>query len=200
MKAIGYAALVSLIAGGAYAGGYVAPVVEQPVAAPVEPVVTTTPGGWDGFYAGLQYGKGTGDLGNRGTLADFGDFDAYGLHAGYQKGFNKFVVGGELDYNKVSPDENYSDGDLTRLRVRAGYDAGKFLPYVTLGAAKLDTDEFSDTGLTYGLGVDYKVAEHFTVGAEYSRNDFKDVLHDSAGVDGNDLDLDLVQIRASYKF
>ncbi|WP_323716080.1 outer membrane protein [Paracoccus aminovorans] len=199
MKAIGYAALALLIAGGAYAGGYVAPVVEQPVITPVETVAPSV-GTWDGFYAGLQYGKGTGDLGNRGALADFGDFDAYGLHAGYQKGFGKFVLGGELDYNKVSPDEVYSDGDLTRLRLRAGYDAGRFLPYVTLGAAKLDTDEFSDTGLTYGLGVDYKVAEHFTVGAEYTRNDFKDVLHDSLGVDGNDLDMNMVQVRASYKF
>lgn len=200
MKAIGYAALMSLVAGGAYAGGYVAPVVDQPVIAPVETIAPAPVGNWDGFYAGLQYGKGTGDLGNRGALPDLGDFDAYGLHAGYQKGLGKFVLGGELDYNKVSPDENYSDGDLTRLRLRAGYDAGKFLPYVTLGAAKLDTDEFSDTGMTYGLGVDYKVAEHFTVGAEYTRNDFKDVLQDSAGVDGNDLDLNLVQLRASYKF
>ncbi|MFC3570674.1 outer membrane protein [Paracoccus simplex] len=200
MKAIGYATLVSLIAGGAYAGGYVAPVVEQPVVAPIEPM-TIEPSNWNGFYAGLQYGKGSGDLGNRGTQPDFGDFDAYGVHAGYQRGFGKFVLGGELDYNKLSPDEEaYSDGDMTRLRLRAGYDMGKFLPYATLGAAKLDTDEFSDTGLTYGLGVDYKVAEHFTVGAEYTRNDFKDVLQDSAGVDGNDLDMDMVQIRASYKF
>lgn len=200
MKAIGYAAILSLIAGGAFAGGYAAPVIEQPVAAPVEPVIMAAPGNWDGFYAGLQYGTGSGDLGDRGELADFGDFDAYGLHAGYQKGFGKFVLGGELDYNKVSPDNDYSNGDMTRLRLRAGYDMDRFLPYVTLGAADLDTDQFSDTGLTYGLGVDYKVAEHFTVGAEYSRNDFKDVLHDSAGIDGNDLDLDLVQIRASYRF
>ncbi|WP_199261941.1 outer membrane protein [Paracoccus binzhouensis] len=200
MKAIGYATLVSLVAGGAYAGGYVAPVVEQPVAAPIETAAPAPVGNWDGFYAGLQYGKGSGNLGNRGTLPDLDDFDAYGVHAGYQRGFGSFVLGGELDYNKVSPDEVYSDGDMTRLRLRAGYDAGRFLPYATLGAAKLDTDEFSDTGLTYGLGVDYKVAEHFTVGAEYTRNDFKDVLQDSAGVDGNDLDLNMVQLRASYKF
>ena len=200
MKTIGYAALMSLVAGGAFAGGYSAPVVEQPVIAPIETITMAPVGNWDGFYAGLQYGKGTGDLGNRGTLADFGDFDAYGLHAGYQKGFGKFVAGGELDYNKVSPDEVYSDGDLTRLRLRAGYDAGKFLPYATVGVAKLSTDEFSDTGMTYGVGVDYKVAEHFTVGAEYSRNDFKDVLKDSAGVDGNDLDLNMVLVRASYNF
>ena len=200
MKAIGYAAALSFLAGGAFAGGYVAPVVDQPVAAPIAPVEVAAPGNWDGFYAGLQYGQGTGKLHDRGALADFGDYKAYGAHAGYQKGFGKAVIGGELDYNKVSPDEVYSDGDLTRLRLRAGYDAGKFLPYVTVGAAKLSTDEFKDTGMTYGVGVDYKVAEHFTVGAEYSRNDFKDVLKDSLGVKGNDLDQNMVQVRASYKF
>ncbi|MDQ7263150.1 porin family protein [Paracoccus sp. PS-1] len=200
MKTIGYATLISLLAGGAYAGGYAAPVVEQPVVAPVAPPMTIEASDWTGFYAGLQYGQGSGDLGDRGALADFGDFDGYGLHAGYQRGFGKFVLGGELDYNRISPDNDYSDGDLTRLRLRAGADMGKFLPYVTVGAAKLKTDEFSDTGLTYGIGVDYKVAERFTVGAEYTRNDFKDVLEDSTGASGNDLDLDLVQLRASYRF
>ncbi|UXU75132.1 MULTISPECIES: outer membrane protein [unclassified Paracoccus (in: a-proteobacteria)] len=200
MKAIAYAAATALVAGAAHAGGYAAPVVETPVTAPVVEPVTITPSGWTGFYAGAQYGMGSGDLGDRGARPDFGDFDAYGLHAGYQHGFGKFVLGGELDYNRVSPDENYSNGDLTRLRLRAGADMGKFQPYVTVGAAKLKTDEFSDTGMTYGLGVDYKLAENFSVGAEYTRNDFKDVLADSEGINGNDLDLNLVQLRASFRF
>ncbi len=199
MKKVGYAALASLIAGGAYAGGYVPPVVEQPVAVP-PPVTTVSDSDWTGFYAGLQYGKGSGDLGNRGALADFGDYDGYGLHAGYQRDLGRFVLGGELDYNKISPDENYDDGDLTRLRLRAGADMGRFLPYVTLGAAKISVDDFSETGLTYGLGADFKVTERFTVGAEYSRSDFKDVLEDETGISGRDLDTDLVQLRASYRF
>lgn len=194
MKKVGYAALVSLVAGGAYAGGYVPPVVEQPVAVP-PPVTTVSDSDWTGFYAGLQYGKGSGDLGNRGALADFGDYDGYGLHAGYQRDLGRFVLGGELDYNNVEHDDFDGSADLWRLRARAGYDMGKFQPYVTLGAARLSGEDAKETGLTYGIGADFLLTDNFSAGLEYSHADFSDVLGTSA-----DLDADMVQIRASYRF
>jgi opacity protein-like surface antigen len=68
-----------------------------------------------------------------------------------------------------------------------------------LGAARISTDDdagdISETGITYGLGAEYLVTEKFSVGAEYSRSDFSDVV-----TDGIDLDTDLVQVRASYRF
>lgn len=195
MKIAAYAAFAALAATTAHAGGYVAPVVETPVV--TEPVPIEQPvGAWTGFYAGLQYGKGSADLDYAGTSTD-SDFDGYGLHAGYQRNFGRFVGGAELDYNALSLDDDGGDADLVRLRARAGYDMGRFLPYATLGAAHIKGDsDLSETGLTYGLGADFKVTENFTVGAEYSRNDFTDV----SDVDGADLDTDLVQIRASYHF
>ncbi|OJH44753.1 outer membrane protein [Paracoccus sp. SM22M-07] len=190
------AAIASLIAAGATnAGGYTAPVVE---AAPVEvaPVVTMDASDWSGFYAGLQYGQGEATVSFDGEEADT-DFDAYGVHGGYNHDFGKYVLGGELDYNKVDLDNDGGDADLTRLRARAGYDLGRFLPYVTLGAAHISgDDDLSETDVTYGIGADYKVTEMFTVGAEYTKQDFSDVDN----VDGLDLDTDMVQVRASYHF
>lgn len=198
MKFAFAAIAATLSAGSAMAGGYVAPVVESaPVVA--APVAIEPASDWTGFYAGLQYGQGSGEL-STGTVTTESDVDAYGLHGGYLRDLGKFVVGGELDYNKVDIDNVDDKGDLTRLRARAGYDMGRFLPYATLGAAHLSADlgtaDISDTGVTYGIGADFKVSERFTVGAEYTRNDFSDV----ADTDGLDLDSDLVQLRASFRF
>lgn len=197
MKLVSLAIAATLAAGAAHAGGYVAPVVETaPVV--VEPVVTTDASDWTGFYAGLQYGQGTGEA-SFGDLNTESDFDGYGVHGGYMHDFGKFVAGAELDYNKLDIDDA-DKGDLTRLRARAGYDMGRFLPYVTLGAAHLSADQagvdVSETGFTYGLGADFKVTERFTVGAEYTKQDFNDVDN----IDGLDLDTDMVQLRGTFRF
>lgn len=183
----------SLFAVTAHAGGYVAPVVE-PAPAPIVTPVVTNVSDWSGFYAGLQYGQGDADVSFDGeSVSD--DFDAYGLHAGYNRDFGQFVLGGELDYNRIDLDDA-GEGDLVRLRGRAGYDLGRFLPYVSLGAAHVETDDLSDTAFTYGIGADFKVTERVTVGAEYTRQDF-DGVND---VSSFDVDSDMVQLRASFRF
>ena len=50
---------------------------------------------------------------------------------------------------------------VTRAKLRAGYDAGAFMPYVTAGIFDLDVDglNLSDTGAVYGLGMDYKYSD-----------------------------------------
>lgn len=183
----------SLFAVTAHAGGYVAPVVE-PAPAPIVTPVVTNVSDWSGFYAGLQYGQGDADVSFDGDSVS-NDFDAYGLHAGYNRDFGQFVLGGELDYNRIDLDDA-GEGDLVRLRGRAGYDLGRFLPYVSLGAAHIDADDLSETAFTYGIGADFKVTERVTVGAEYTRQDFDDV----ADLSGVDLDTDMVQLRASFRF
>lgn len=196
MKFVPVAAVALLATGAAHAGGYVAPVTEVEPAPVVAPVIAPA-SEWSGFYAGLQYGKGSADLSTGDLDLDASeDFDAYGVHAGYNRDFGQFVLGGELDYNRLDLDETDENGNLLRLRARAGYDAGRFLPYVTLGAARLKLDDVSENAVTYGVGADFKVTERFVVGAEYSRQDFNDV----SGVDGVDLDTDMVQLRASFRF
>lgn len=198
MKLVLATVAASLVAGSAFAGGYTAPVVE-PALVVIEPVAVVDASDWTGFYAGAQYGKGSADLSYNG-VDDDRDTDNYGLHGGYLRDFGKFVLGGELDYNKIDIDDVDDKGDLTRLRARAGYDMGRFMPYVTLGVAKLSADtgtyDISETDVTYGIGGDFKVTDKFTVGAEYSKQDFSDV----DDIDGLDLDTDMVQLRAAYHF
>ena len=183
----------SLFAVTAHAGGYVAPVVE-PAPAPVVAPVAAPVSDLTGFYAGLQYGQGDADVNFDGDSVS-SDFDAYGVHGGYNRDFGQFVLGGELDYNRIDLDEA-GEGDLVRLRGRAGYDLGRFMPYVSLGAAHVETDDLSETAFTYGIGADFKVTERMTLGAEYTRQDFDDVND----VSGFDIDSDMVQVRASFRF
>ena len=195
MKFVSLTVAASLAASASFAGGYVAPVVDTaPVVTPVVPVQAGPD--WSGFYAGLQYGQGNAELSDDDLDSDY---DAYGLHAGYLFDFGQVIAGAELDYNKADLDDVDGDADLWRLRGRVGYDMGRFQPYATLGAARISTDDdagdISETGITYGLGAEYLVTEKFSVGAEYSRSDFSDVI-----ADGIDLDTDLVQVRASYRF
>lgn len=194
------ATAASLIAGSAIAGGYVEPVIEAPVVAPVSPVAVSD---WSGFYVGGQIGSGkiteedsedviVPVLYALGSFDDYDDYDAYGLHAGYLFDFGQYVLGAELDYNKLAWDGG-GDSNLTRLRARAGYDLGRVLPYLTAGVAHISDDFDSETGVTYGLGVDFKATEQFSIGLEYSRSAFE--------VDSTrSFDHDMIQLRASYRF
>ncbi|MDQ7775140.1 MAG: outer membrane beta-barrel protein [Paracoccus aminovorans] len=186
-------AVAALTGTAALAGGYQSPVVET---APVA-VVETAPAevDWTGFYAGLQGGQGNADVSFGSASADLGDFDAWGLHGGYQRDMGQYVLGGELDYNRLTGDGD-GHADLWRLRGRVGADLGKFQPYVTLGVARYSDDELSETGFSYGIGAEYLLTPRFSMGAEYSRNSFSDV----ADRDGLDLDADAVQLRGSFRF
>jgi opacity protein-like surface antigen len=198
MKIILASVIASFAAGTAFAGSLdYTPVETAP--AQIAPQ-TFQDVSWTGGYAGLQLGSGDLDASFEGQSESV-DVDAVGIHAGYLFDVGQFVVGGELSYDNVSLDDDNAeldggDADLLRLRGRAGYDLGKFMPFVTLGASRLSGDGDSETGLTYGIGADYMISDRFVVGLEYSRSEFNDF----ADVDGADVDMDLIQIRGSYRF
>ncbi|MBP1804484.1 outer membrane protein [Rubellimicrobium aerolatum] len=196
-----------LAASPAFAAGF-APATTP--AAPVAPItVTATPPAatpdWTGFYVGgdLSYGQFDSD-----DIDTEADGHLTGLHAGYQRDFGRFVLGAELehDWGNIAIDDAGLADDVTldrvaRAKLRAGYDAGRFLPYVTGGwaHATLSSDGFDDDegvdGTFYGLGVSYQLTDRFDVGAEVLRHDF-DELADT----GIETQVTTIGLRGSIRF
>ena len=174
----------------AFAGSLEDPVIAEPVAVPA-PVFTG--GDWTGFYGGLNLGyadvDGDGD-------AD-GDDMTYGVHLGYDYDFGKYVLGAELEYDKFDVDLNGAAevDDVARLKLRAGYDLGQTLVYVTAGSAFLGTDIGDDTGQFAGVGAAYKITDQFTIGGELLGHRFDDI-----GGTGVDADATTLNLRASMRF
>ncbi|WP_281982090.1 outer membrane protein [Thalassorhabdomicrobium marinisediminis] len=187
---------LALASTAAFAGNLSAPVVVAPVA-PVAPVVVPT-ADWTGFYAGAQYVTGDANLDD-----GFGDFDldldGYGVHAGYLYDMGSFVLGGELDYDKLTVDVFGTDADADVLRAKAiaGYDLGSFMPYLTAGVAKIDVEDggAEDTAKFYGIGGAFQATDMFRVGVEALRHQQDDF--DNSGFD---VEIDTISLRASFTF
>jgi predicted porin len=196
LVAIGAAALLS---GPARAGSLAEPVV---VAPPAPPVPAYSGGDWTGFYLGGQVGRL--DVDGEGALNGVGGDDTtYGLHAGYNYDFGRWVLGGELDYDDASVDLEAAGAaigesvdSVWRAKLRGGYDFGRTLLYATIGAADVDTTVGGDTGEFYGLGVSFKASERVIISGEYLQHNFSDI----GGNAGFDADADTFTIRASFQF
>ncbi|EBA11094.1 outer membrane protein [Roseobacter sp. CCS2] len=144
---------------------------------------------WSGAYAGAQLDVLTGDEVSLGFAAqsfeDVIETDTIiSGFAGYQLQQGDFVIGGELSLGQANgvrfEDVDGLDTDvrLVDVKARVGYDLGDALVYGVAGFSQsrlLDIDEDdlegldleTSTGVNYGFGVDYRVTEQFTVGAEY---------------------------------
>jgi opacity protein-like surface antigen len=144
------AAAALLAAGPTFAGGFAAPVAvaapAAPAVVPVTPVIAATTD-WSGAYVGGQLGFGRLTFDDQAGEADIEDetFDGalYGLHAGYMFDFGRIVAGGEIDFDGTQIDvteagEDMAEvGSIARAKLRLGYDAGRVLPYVTAGLARV---------------------------------------------------------------
>jgi outer membrane immunogenic protein len=191
--------LMALIAVPALAGGPVTPAPE-PVPVVVAPAPVATGGDWSGFYGGVQLGYG--DVGSDGAGLD-GNGAIGGVHAGYRYDFGTAVIGGELDYDIANMDLGATAGDelenVARLKLQAGYDAGRTLIYGTAGGARASASvggaDLSDNGWFAGIGADFAVTDRITVGGEVLRHQFDDF--DGSGVD---LDATTATARVSLRF
>ncbi|UWR23782.1 outer membrane protein [Sulfitobacter sp. S190] len=178
----------------AFAGTLQDPVIEEPIAP--APQIVSTGGDWTGFYGGLNLGYGDVD-----TNADVdGDGGTYGVHLGYDYDFGRYVLGGELEYDKFDVTLGDGDGsvevdDVARLKIRGGYDLGRTLIYATGGLARVSTEIGDENGEFLGLGVAYQVNDRFTVGGEVLEHRFDDI--DGSGVDA---DATTFNLRGSIRF
>lgn len=208
------AAPVSLLALAASAGG-LAPTVETVAPTPVAPAPMMAPSSWTGFYAGGQLGYADLDIEDD---EDFtGDLDfagaTYGVHVGYMQALGSVVLGAEFDYDLTSIEESISDLDdgvtfdvdsIMRLKLRLGYDAGNFLPYITGGVVRANvtvdgfgmSEEFEADGDFFGLGVAYRYSNSILIGAEVLQHTFDDGDLEA----GESFDATSATARVSYKF
>lgn len=199
-------AFVALSGGAAVAGGYSAPVVEPVVATPVYETVSESD--WTGFYAGGQINKLDGSLKFKNKTGVDAKGNAYGLHAGYLHDMGQFVLGGEVTYDKlnkidVSGSKQKLDGSKISGKLMAGYDAGNFLPYATVGYSKMTLNDFAGkgrdadgNGYLFGVGAKFKATDNVLVGAEVLKHKFKDF----GDAKGADLDATTFGVNVSYKF
>ncbi len=149
---------------------------------------------WTGPYAGFSFGysdaNGPGALGGSGTN--------FGPHIGYDYDFGSLVLGGELEFNWNDLDLGTGGGsidDITRLKLRGGYDFGPALGYVVVGAARAGASGDSDTAAVYGIGVAYPVNDRFVISGEALRQNFSDLNGQSGDADTNTFNL-----RTTFRF
>lgn len=134
-----------------------------------------------------------------GQIASDDDVDAtsIGAHLGYNWQMGNWVFGAQggvtyADLQETSVEFGDIDVDNSmlfsaNLRANVGYAFGAVLPYITVGAATSDLEhswhEFDDTedswpdfsnetALVYGAGLSYRMAPHWSVGAEYLVQDY----------------------------
>lgn len=200
---------LTALAAPSFAGGPTV-VADDPVAAYApEPVYPTVD--WSGVYAGLSYGRGSGDASD--VLATF-DFDrgrAAGAFLGYNVQRGRLVYGGELGYSTVSDMTLVGAGgddsldSLLDLSGRLGFSAGKALIYGAVGYSRGEmtvntTDSATISGRSLGIGVDYLVTSSVFLGVNYTSRKLDGTAE--GGLAGFDIDstVNTVGLRLGIKF
>ncbi len=189
----------------ALAGGPIT-VADDPV--PYVAPATAAPTDWTGFYAGLGYGRSSGDIDFIPAPArELDDGTATSVFLGYLWQRNTLVYGAELAYTKLNDatvtgfaSEVDSSVDL---KGRVGFAANRALFYGVLGYSMASYDEglgdWDPSGMSYGVGVDYLATNRLVVGLEYLARDLNgdDPLGSAQEVD---IDLDTISLRVGFKF
>lgn len=153
-------------------------------------------GDWTGAYGG--FGVGYADVNLSGGLAG-GDGGAAGLHIGYNHDFGDWVLGGEFEYDWT--DIGFGGvavnlDNVSRLKLKLGYDFDQVLAYAVVGGAWAYTDVAgSDNGWLAGLGVAYEIKPQWMISGEV-------LYHDFSNFNGTATDIDATSfaVRLSYRF
>lgn len=213
---------VGMTASTALAGGYVAPVIEQPVV--ISPSVREA-SDWAGFYLGANVNNGQVKLENdvgtklKGTLG--------AVRAGYDWQIGRAVVGlgGEYNFGKydgsiiVPPPFPGASFPATYVKIEqvatvfaragyvfndkllayglVGYTRGKLTNFFEEGAgAPEDIYSHKESALTLGLGAEYRFSEIWSGYAEYAHTKF-DKTNDDWEIEH---DLSQIKLGVNYRF
>ncbi|MGC2049591.1 MAG: VCBS domain-containing protein, partial [Gallionella sp.] len=122
---------------------------------------------------------------NRSSLNGLDTRDAgfYGIEEGttWKVGVLQLGVYGSLEFNNTASGPiNYSS-TVVGLGVKLGIPAGKWQPYGKLGLARTNGNEAADSigaGHVYSaLGIEYKIADSWSIAGEYSRSNGDTVVN-----------------------
>lgn len=151
---------------------------------------------WTATYVGAQIGYA--DAQPSGGVAS-GNGGTVGIHFGFDYDFGDWVLGGELDWDRLKIDvgnpTSATIDDIARFKLKAGYDFGNVLGYVVVGPARINTNLGNKTDAFYGLGLSFLATEEWSFTGEYLYHKFKNV-----GGTGSDVKLNAFALRASYRF
>lgn len=189
----------------ALAGGPIT-VADDPV--PYVAPAAAAPADWTGFYAGLGYGRSSGDIDFIPAPAQaLDDGTASSVFLGYLWQRNTLVYGAELAYTKLNDATvtGFTD-EVDRsvdLKGRLGFAANRAMFYGVLGYSMASYDEgvgdWDPSGMSYGVGVDYLATNRLVVGLEYLARDLNGDNPDGLGQEV-DIDLDTISLRVGFKF
>jgi opacity protein-like surface antigen len=174
-------------------------VIAAAVPAKADPAVD-----WRGVHATLTFGITTnGDV--RSTLSSPTEGTTpVGGQLGYRVQRDAIVLGGDLGFYQLDDDSTAVPssfmGPITEARLTLGYAEGYALYYGALGYATGTFDDtvrdFSMGGISLGLGVDYAIAEGWSIGGEVMRRSLTG--RDSGAT--LEYDHTALQLRLGYRF
>lgn len=158
---------------------------------------------WTGFYLGVHGG---GAFSDGAELSWNGGYDEVEID-------NSYLLGGHLGYNMqtsgnlvlgLEGDISHSNADFTSfvgtLRGRVGVAMNSTLLYATGGVAYADWDDApldSSVGWVVGAGLEHKLTNNLSVGAESLYYSFEDDYDDRGTVD---VERDFVAVRARLTY
>ena len=129
---------------------------------------------WTGAYAGLSVSKFDGNFVDGTTYAEI-DAAVGGVFLGYNHDFGNFLLGGEVALGGTingNDGGEYSLENLVDIKAKVGKSFGNTLIYGLVGYSTASDNTFnvnwgSTSGASYGVGVEQKLSDKFSVGLEY---------------------------------
>ena len=174
---------------------------------------------WSGFnavvFAGGGFLQGSDSFG----LDSFFRSGLVGGSIGYDHQFNSVVFGANVEaaltnFRGTSSSGNFrqSSNWLSSATVRAGYDAGRFMPYLSAGIgfgnyeierkSNGASDENTHVGFVLGGGVEARITDGLFARADYKHYEFGDQTYNVQGLSSFTVDgkADIFQLGIGYRF